>query len=133
MKKNAFYFITAIIIALELIHFRFSIGTGGPLPFTVGMIIGIAIIYIARLYVDDIGEDERTQRIREKTALGTLQISWVALLIFSAWMVIEGAGNRINPELRRLGLFGIALFLIDTSMIAIFILLSFYYRKQFGE
>lgn len=133
MKKVTFYFLVALIIILESIHFRWSLGTGRPLPFTIGLIISIAIICVARLYVDDIEEDERTQRIREKTALGTLQISWVALLIFSAWMIIEGAGSRLNPEIRRLAMFGIALFIIDTGMIVIFILLSLYYRKQLGD
>lgn len=133
MKKNVFYLLTGIIGVFEILLFRLSIGTGAPLPFIAGLLIGIAVIYIARMYVEDIEEDERTQRIRERTALGTLQISWIALLVFSLWMIIEGAGSRANPEIRRLGLFGIALFLVDASMIIVFILLSFYYKKQFGE
>ncbi|MDK2988519.1 MAG: hypothetical protein PWR16_48 [Methanoculleus sp.] len=133
MKKITFYLMTGIIAALEIIYFGWSVGTGRPLPFTAGLLIGIAVIYIARLYIDDIVEDERTQRIRERTALGTLQISLIALLVFSLWMIIEGAGSQAHAEIRRLGLFGIALFLVDTGMIVVFILLSFYYRKQFGE
>jgi uncharacterized membrane protein len=133
MKKIVFYLITGIIAIFELLHFARALGTGQPLPFIAGLLIGIAVIYLARMYVDEIVEDERTQKIRERTALGTLQISWIALLVFSLWMIIEGVGTRGNPEMKRLGLFGIALFLVDAGMIVVYILLSFYYAKQLGE
>ena len=133
MKKNAFYLLIVVIAALEIVHFVWSVGTGRPLPFVAGLLLGIAVIYLARMYVEEVVEDERNQKIREKTALATLQISWIALLAFSLWMIIEAAAGRGNPELRRLGLFGIGLLLVDAGMIIGYILLSFYYRKQFGE
>jgi uncharacterized membrane protein len=133
MKKNVFYLIIIVIAAFEIIHFGWSIGTGRPLLFVAGLLLGIAVIYLARMYVDEVVEDERTQKIREKTALSTLQISGIALLALSLWMIIEGAGNRPNLELRRVGLFGLVLLLVDVGMIIVYILLSFYYRKQFGE
>jgi uncharacterized membrane protein len=85
------------------------------------------------LYVDEVMEDERSQKITQQTALTTLQISWIALLAFSLWMIIEGAGHPSGQELRRLGIFGLGLLLVNAGMIGVFILLSFYYRKQYGE
>jgi len=133
MKKNVFYLLIAIIAVLEVLLFVWAFRIRAPFPFVSGLLMGIAVIYIARMYVDDLMEDERTQKIREQTALTTLQVSWIALLAFSLWMIIEGAGNRANPELRRLGVFGIGLLLVNAGMIIVFILLSFYYRKQYGE
>lgn len=133
MKRNVFYLLVATIAILEILLFGWALGTGRPFPFVAGLLLGIAVIYLARMYVDDLREDERTRKIREQTALTTLQISWIALLVFSLWMIIEGAGNRVNPELRRLGVFGIGLLMVNAGMIIVFILLSFYYRKQYGE
>jgi len=133
MKKTVFYLLIAIIAAFEVVLFRWAVGRGEPFPFVTGLLLGIAVIYIARMYVEDLVEDERTTKIRERTALSTLQISWIALLAFSLWMIIEGAGNRLNPELRRLGLFGLGLVMVNAAMIIVFVLLSFYYRKQYGE
>jgi uncharacterized membrane protein len=133
MKKITFHLLIAMVAIFEVLLFAWAIARGTPFPFVAGLILGIAILFIARMDIEDIGEDERTQKIREKTALTTLQISWIALLAFSSWMIIEGAGSRGNPELRRLGIFGIGLLLVNAGMIAVFILLSFYYRKQFGE
>jgi len=133
MRKQVFYLFTSFIAILELILFLWALINGSPLPFVAGLFLGIAVIYLARLYVEEIIEDERVQKIREKTAFSTLQISWIALLAFSLWMIIEGSGGRLNPELRRLGIFGIGLLLVNAGMVIVFILLFFYYRKQYGE
>jgi len=133
MKKNVFNLLIAIIAVLEVLLFVWAFRIRAPFPFVAGLLLGIAVIFLARMYVDDLMEDERTRKIREQTALTTLQVSWIALLAFSLWMIIEGAGNRANPELRRLGVFGIGLLLVNAGMIIVFILLSFYYRKQYGE
>jgi uncharacterized membrane protein len=133
MKKNLFYLLTLLIVFLELLMFLWSARVGNPLLSVASLVLGIAVIYLARMYVDEVIEDERTQKIREKTAVATLQITWVALLVFSVWMIIEGSGPRVNPELRRLGFFGVGLLLTDIAMVVVFLLLSFYYRKQYGE
>jgi uncharacterized membrane protein len=133
MKKYAFYLLIAFIAVVEFMFFLWALGTGRPFPFIIGLFLGIAVLYIARLYVDEVMEDERSQKITQQTALTTLQISWIALLAFSLWMIIEGAGQPPIKELRRLGIFGLGLLLVNAGMIAVFILLSFYYRKQYGE
>jgi uncharacterized membrane protein len=139
MKKAVFYFLTFAIILLEFVLFGWAIRMGTPLLSVAALVLGIAVIYIARMYVDEVIEDERTQKIREKTAVTTLQITWVALLVFSVWMIIEGAAFRgpggfpVPPEIRRLGIFGFGLLLTDVAMVVAFVLLSFYYRKQYGE
>jgi len=133
MRKHVFYLISVLVAILELILFFWALGNGTPLPFVAGLFLGIAVIYLSRLYVEEIIEDERVQKIREKTAYSTLQISWIALLAFSLWMIIEGSAGRFNPELRRLGIFGIGLFMVNAGMVIVFILLFFYYRKQYGE
>lgn len=133
MRNHVFYLIAALIVIFEIILFLWALGTGSPLLFVAGLFLGIAVIYLARMYVDEIIEDEWIQKVRERTAFTTLQISWIALLAFSLWMIIEGSGGRLNPELRRLGIFGIGLFLVNAGMVIVFILLFFYYRKQYGE
>jgi len=133
MKKYAFYLLIAFIAVVEFMFFLWALGTGRPFPFIIGLILGIAVLYIARLYVDEVMEDERSQKITQQTASTTLQISWIALLAFSLWMIIEGVGHPPSQELRRLGIFGLGLLLVNAGMIIVFILLSFYYRKQYGE
>ena len=133
MKKYAFYLLIAFIAVVEFMFFLWALGAGRPFPFIIGLILGIAVLYIARLYVDEVMEDERSQKITQQTASTTLQISWIALLAFSLWMIIEGAGHPPSQEIRRLGIFGLGLLLVNAGMIAVFILLSFYYRKQYGE
>jgi uncharacterized membrane protein len=133
MKKAVFYFLTFAIILLEFVIFGWAVRIRAPLFSVASLVLGIAVIYIARMYVDEVIEDERTQKIRERTAMATLQVTWVALLVFSVWMIIEGAGIRAPPEIRRLGIFGFGLLLTDIAMVVVFVLLSFYYRKQYGE
>lgn len=139
MKKAVFYFLTFAIILLEFVIFGWAVRIRAPLLSVSSLVLGIAVIYIARMYVDEVIEDERTQKIRERTAMTTLQVTWVALLVFSVWMIIEGAALRapggfpVPPEIRRLGFFGIGLLLTDIAMVVVFVLLSFYYRKQYGE
>lgn len=138
MKKSVFYFLTFAIILLEFVLFLWAVRLGTPLLSAASLVLGIAVIYIARMYVDEVIEDERTQKIREKTAVATLQIAGVALLVFSVWMIIEGAsfrgpGGFVPPEIRRLGFFGVGLFLTDVAMVVVYLLLSFYYKKQYGE
>ena len=133
MKKAVFYFLTFAIILLEFVLFGWAVMIRAPLLSVASLVLGIAVIYIARMYVDEVIEDERTQKIQERTAMTTLQVTWVALLVFSVWMIIEGAGIRAPPEIRRLGVFGFGLLLTDIAMVVVFVLLSFYYRKQYGE
>ncbi|NTU99996.1 MAG: DUF2178 domain-containing protein [Methanoregulaceae archaeon] len=133
MKKAVFYFLTFAIILLELVIFGWAFRIRAPLFSVASLVLGIAVIYIARMYIDEVIEDERTQKIRERTAMTTLLVTWVALLVFSVWMIIEGTGIRAPLEIRRLGIFGFGLLLTDIAMVVVFVLLSFYYQKQYGE
>ena len=133
MKKIEFYTIIAVIAFIEVALFWLSVRIREPLPSILAVLFGIAVIYVAKMYVDEIIEDERTQAINEKTAIRTLQITWIALFVFSLWMIIEGIGNRVSLELRRLGQFGFGLLMVLCGMIVVYILLSFYYGKKYGE
>jgi len=60
------------------------------------IILGILGIYFARMHIDEVIKDKRTQKITEITALRTLQISWVGLFLFALWMIIEALGEEFR-------------------------------------
>ncbi len=67
-----------------------------PLPSVLAIILGILGIYFARMHIDEVIKDKRTQKITEITALRTLQISWVGLFLFALWMIIEALGEEFR-------------------------------------
>ena len=134
MKRNTFYALIAAVVVLEAAIFWWAIETGNPLPSVVAVGLGIAVVYLARMYVEEVIEDERTQKINEKTAFRTLQITWIALFLFGLWMVIGSMSEGLPPPVRFvMGRNGVQLLIILAGMVVVYVLLSFYYAKKYGE
>ncbi len=134
MKRNTFYALIAAIVLIEAAIFWWSIEKGDPLPSVVAVGFGIAVVYLARMYVEEVIEDERTQKINEKTAFRTLQITWIALFIFGLWMVISSMNEGLPPPVRfAVGRSGLQLLTILAGMVVVYVFLSFYYAKKYGE
>ena len=89
MKKNSFYLLAAAVAFIEVGIFWWSVETANPIPSLVAILFGIALVYVARMYIDEVIEDERTEKINGITALRTLQITWVGLFLYALWVVIE--------------------------------------------
>ncbi len=132
MKRTSFYALVAGIVAIEALVFWWAVELGNPVPSIIAVILGIAVAYIGKMYVEEVIEDERTQQINEKTAFRTLQITWVALFLFALWMIIDSFNQEI-PLHRIIGRNGLELLAILSGMIVVYVLLSFYYAKKYGE
>ena len=134
MKRTSFYALIAGIVAIEALVFFWAVELGDPVPSIIAVILGIAVAYIGKMYVEGVIDDERTQKINEKTAFRTLQITWVALFLFALWMIIDSFNQEIPLLLRRIiGRNGLEMLAILSGIILVYVLLSFYYAKKYGE
>jgi len=131
MKKNTFYLVAAVIAFIEVGIFWWSVETANPLPSLAAILIGIALVYVARMYIDEVIEDERTEKINGITALRTLQITWVALFLYALWVVIEALSEELNYN-RRVGIVGFRLMALLCGIIVLYVILSLYYGRKFG-
>lgn len=89
MRKNTFYVIVGCIALILLGIFWYSVEIHTPPLIEIAFIIGIGIIYLARRYVTDMIEDERSIRITEQAMLRTFQIFWVVFCAFSIGAVMQ--------------------------------------------
>jgi uncharacterized membrane protein len=89
IKKNTFYLFIGFIAITLLAIFWYSIEIRNSLVIVIAVIAGIAAIYLARLKVTDLIEDERSAKITEKAALRTLQVFWVIFCAFSIGAATE--------------------------------------------
>lgn len=132
MKRNYFYLCIAAVAFIEVAIFWVSVDIHDPLPTVLAIILGIIGIYVARKYVDEVIEDERTRKITEITALRTLQITWVALFLYALWIIIEALGVDFRHFNRPLGILGFRLLAILSGIIVLYVALSLYYNKKYG-
>jgi uncharacterized membrane protein len=134
MKRTSFYALIAGIVAVEALVFWWALEIEDPLPSIIAVLLGLAVVYIGRMYVEEVIEDERTQKIEEKTAFRTLQITWIALFVFGLWMIINSTSDELQPLLRLIiRRNGFELIGIVAGMIIVYVLLLFYYGKKYGE
>ena len=131
MKKNSFYLLVAAVAFIEVGIFWWSVETANPIPSLVAILFGIAFVYIARRYIDEVMEDERTEKINGITALRTLQITWVGLFLYALWVVIEALSEELNYN-RRVGIVGFRLMALLCGIIVLYAILSLYYGRKFG-
>jgi uncharacterized membrane protein len=132
MKKNAFYLLIAAVAFTEVGIFWWSVETADPLPSLIAILFGIAFVYVARKYIDEVVEDERTEKINGITALRTLQLTWVGLFLYALWVVIEALNEEINHYNRRVGIIGFRLMGLLCGIIILYVILSLYYDRKFG-
>ena len=132
MKRNNFYLCVAAVAFIEVAIFWMSVEISDPLPSVIAIILGIIGIYLARMHIDEVIEDERTQKITEITALRTLQITWVGLFLFALWIIIEALGEEFRHFNRQMGIFGFRLLAILCGIIVLYVILYLYYNKKYG-
>jgi len=132
MKRNIYYLSIAIVSFIEVLIFGWSIEAGDPSPSVIALLIGIGALYIGKSYVDEVIEDERTQKVNEITALRTLQITWIALFLYAIWVIIEAFSEGVAGYNRRIGTVGIRLLFVLCSIILLYVVLSLYYNKKYG-
>jgi uncharacterized membrane protein len=106
--------------------------TRSPLPSLAAILFGIALGYVARMYIDEVLEDERTEKINGITALRTLQITWIVLFLYAMWVVIEALNEELNNYNRRIGLVRFRLMAFLCGIILLYVIQSLYYDRKFG-
>ncbi|HVP93736.1 MAG TPA: DUF2178 domain-containing protein [Methanoregulaceae archaeon] len=132
MKRVMYYFYIAIVAFIEVLVFAWSVEAGEPMPTIIAVVIGIAMLYIGRSYVDEVTGDERTQKINEITALRTLQITWVVLFLYALWVILEAFSMGINHYNRVIGAYGFRMMFFLCCIILVYVILSLYYNKKYG-
>jgi len=132
MKRNLFFLCIAIVAFIEVGIFWVSVDIVDPLPSVIAIILGIIGIYLARMHIDEVIEDERTKKITEITALRTLQITWVGLFLLALWIIIEALGEGFRHYNRQIGIMGFRLLIVLCGIIALYVVLSLYYNRKFG-
>jgi uncharacterized membrane protein len=132
MKRNSFYVLVAAVAFIEVGIFWWSVETATPLASLAAILFGIALVYVARRYIDEVVEDERTEKINGITALRTLQITWIGLFLYALWIVIEALNEELNTYNRRAGLVGFRLMALLCGIILLYVILSLYYDRKFG-
>jgi uncharacterized membrane protein len=132
MKRIYFYICTAVVALIEVGIFWTSVEISDPVPCVVALFIGIAGLCLLKNYVDEITEDERTQKISQITALRTLQISWLFLFLFAVWIIIEALGEELRHYNRAIGIFGFRLLVILCGIIILYTILSICYNRKYG-
>jgi uncharacterized membrane protein len=132
MKRILYYLSIALVAFIGVIIFGWSLETGEPWPTIIAVLVGIGALYIGKLYVDEVIEDERTQKVNEVTALRTLQITWIGLFLYALWVIIEAFSEGIAHYNRRIGAFGFRLMFLLCCIILLYVILSLYYDKKYG-
>jgi uncharacterized membrane protein len=132
MKRNIFYLCVAAVAFIEVAIFWASVEIADPLPSVIAIILGIIGIYLARMHIDEVIEDERTRKVTEITALRTLQITWIGLFLFALWIIIDALGEEFRHFNRPTGILGFRLLIVLCGIIVLYVMLSFYYNKQYG-
>lgn len=133
MKRNSFYLCVAAVTFFEVAIFWLSVEIANPLPCVLAIVLGILGIYLAKMYIHEVVEDERTQKITEITALRTLQFTWIGLFLFALWIIIEALGEGVRHFNRPLGILGFRLLIILCGIIVLYVILSLYYNKKYGH
>jgi len=146
MKKNTFYLLIGCIALALLAIFWYSVEIENSILIEAAFIVGIVIIYFARLRVTDLIEDERSARITEKAAMRTMQIFWVIFCAFSIGAVIRLLDVPAFPPsfhpfflpqhntgflpIRNIGYIQLGLLCL---MIFLYVGFRIYYAKKFGD
>ena len=149
MKRNTFYLLAGIVALIEVGIFWFSVEAERPILIQVAFVLGVLLIYVARQWVDERIEDERTALITEKAALRTLEIFWVVFFAISLGSAVVAFSRPLglrppHPgppgtapldvlELPFIG--GFALFQMALLCLMIFLYVGFrmYYARKYGD
>jgi uncharacterized membrane protein len=118
---------TAVTLGVGLIMIYEALRTSNYILGMVTVLVGMLTLYVARTRVDEVLYDERTRLIREKAASRTLGLMAVAMGA-GGLMLIE-ASYRGFAEFRQTGY---VLAYLASFTLWIYMLFSWYYRRQMG-
>lgn len=145
MKQNTFYLLLGLIGLLEVGLFGISVLLKNPLIITVGFIMGIGLLYIARMTITDLREDERSTMITQKAGFRTLEVFWVLFFAVSLGSAVIGFSTPLGlphpqnmpPGFPRdephLGYFGIIQMILLCCIAFLYIGFRVYYARKYGE
>ncbi|WOF16856.1 DUF2178 domain-containing protein [Methanoplanus sp. FWC-SCC4] len=136
MKRNTYFIIVAVIAFLELYLLWWALNYSRPPAMEItgiGIAAGIITALILKGKVEDasIGGDERLHLINEKSAMKTLQITWILLFSFSvsALVIIVERGDIFRRHF--LGFPFIQMIILFTAIL-IFVACRIYYSNKYG-
>ncbi|MDI9634155.1 MAG: DUF2178 domain-containing protein [Methanolinea sp.] len=145
MKQNTFYLLAGVVGLAEVGLFLLSVHLRNPLVITAGFILGVGLLYVARMTVTDVREDERTRLINEKAGFRTLEVFWVIFFAVSLGTAVIGFSTplgipRGNPLARHiprdpplLGYFGVLQMILLCCIAFLYIAFRVYYARKYGE
>ena len=136
MKRNTYFIIVAGIAFLEIILLWWAINYARPPGMeiaAIGISAGIIISLFLRSRIEDLpsGGDERLHLINEKSAMKTLQITWILLFSFSvtSMIMIIDRGDFFRKHF--LG-FPFIQMIILILAIVVFVACRIYYTDKYG-
>ncbi|EHQ35082.1 DUF2178 domain-containing protein [Methanoplanus limicola] len=136
MRRNTYFIIVAGIAFLELCLLWWSINNPPKPPgreiLAILIAAGIIIALLLKGKTEDLpAGDERLHLINEKSAIKTLQITWVLLFSFAASSIVFIV-NRGDFFIKHFLGFPFIQMLILFSVIVIFAAFRIYYTDKYG-
>jgi uncharacterized membrane protein len=132
MKINSFYLLVAAVAFIVAGIFWWSLESASPLPSLAAILFGIALVCVARRYIDEAVEDGCTEKINGITALRTSQIAGIGLFLYALWISVEAFSRELNYYYRWVGPAGFRLMGFLCGIILIYGILSLYSGRKSG-
>ena len=145
MKQNTCYLLVGVVGLVEVGLFMVSVSLHNPLIITAGFIMGAGLLYVSRMMVTDIREDERSRLITQKAGLRTLEVFWIIFFAVSLGTAVIGFSTPLGiPRPREfphdfprdqpyLGYFGILQMILLCCIAFLYIAFRIYYARRYGE
>jgi len=134
-----------LIGLIEVGLFWLSVELKNPLIITIGFIMGVGLVYIARMTITDLREDERSVMITQKAGFRTLEVFWVIFFAMSLGSAVIGFSTPLGlphpkgmpPGFPRdephLGYFGLLQMILLCFIAFLYIGFRVYYARKYGE
>ena len=145
MKQNTFYILAGLVGLAEVGLFLLSVELRNPLIIMIGFIMGVGLLYITRMTITDLKEDERSVLITQKAGFRTLEVFWVIFFAMSLGGAVIGFSTPLGlprprgmpPDFPRdephLGYFGIFQMILLCCIAFLYFGFRVYYARKYGE
>ncbi|ODS37762.1 MAG: hypothetical protein A7315_03705 [Candidatus Altiarchaeales archaeon WOR_SM1_79] len=124
-KYNRYRLITTIAVGFLVGLFAVR---GEPILAILAVIIGMMLLYLLRIRVKQVIEDERIYKISEKASRRTVQVIGATTAVLG--LAIIGLSRSRYLELTEVG-FSLAYF--ATALLTVYMIFYSYYAKKLGE